>query len=124
MHGETPLREADMESRRQMPERQRPKFEPPPRRRLSDPIISWLRYNKIAVVLYAWLTDTVVPLVLAVMIVLPVGAVLLVFYLPKFYRNWQRRRDYGVEVIDGTWASGPSTQWRRDRRWNMSRWWS
>jgi hypothetical protein len=63
-----------------------------------DPIIELVRNNEFAVALYTLVTDTLVPLVLLVIIVLPVGAVILLFYLPKFYRNWQRRRRYGVEV--------------------------
>jgi hypothetical protein len=87
-----------MESSKHMPKRPRPQFVAPPRGGLSDPIIGRLRHNKIAVALYTYLTDTLVPLVLAVVIVLPVGAVLLLFYLPKFGRNWRRRRWYGVKV--------------------------
>jgi hypothetical protein len=80
-----------------MPKRPRPEFPAPLRGHLSDPIITWLRHNKIVVALYTWLTDTLVPLLLAVVIVVPIGAVLLLFYLPKFYRNWRRRLKYGVE---------------------------
>jgi hypothetical protein len=88
-----------MEESKRMPPRPRPIFPIPPKKRRSDPIISFLRHNKVAVFLYTWLTDTLVTFVLAVVIVVPVGAVLLLFYLPKFCRNWKRRRDYGVKVI-------------------------
>jgi hypothetical protein len=89
-----------MEAIKRMPERPRPEFRDAPRVGPSDRIISFLRHNTIVVFLYEWLTDTVVPLVLAVLIVVPVGAVLLLFYLPKFYRNWRRRRRYGVRTTD------------------------
>ena len=68
--------------------------------------MSWLRHNKNVVFLYVWLTDTLVPLVLALVIVVPVGTVLLLFYLPKFYRNWRRRKEYGVDADQGTtWST-------------------
>jgi hypothetical protein len=38
--------------------------------------MSWLRHNKNVVFLYVWLTDTLVPLVLALVIVVPVGTVI------------------------------------------------
>ncbi len=88
-----------MEISKEMPKRGRPEFKEKLPRRLSDPIIYWLRHNYIAVAVYTWVTDTLVPLILAVVIVLPVGVVLLLFYLPKFYRNLKRRRRYRVEVI-------------------------
>ena|ERR1700738_1346741 len=97
-----------MLERKHMPKRERPKFADPPRRHASDPIISFLRHNPVLVLVYTWLTDTLVPLVLAVIIVVPVGAVVLVFYLPKFYRNWHRRRRYGVKTIhQGIFSSEP-----------------
>jgi hypothetical protein len=72
----------------------------------SDPIISWLRHNKNVVFLYVRLTDTLVPLVLALVIVVPVGTVLLLFYVPKFRRNWRRRKEYGVDADQGTtWST-------------------
>jgi hypothetical protein len=94
-----------METRKQMPKRQRPEFAIPPRGHFSDPVISRLRRDRKVVVLYVWLTHTLVPFFLAVVFVVPIGAVLLLFYLPKFYRNWRRRRKYGVELIHETWAS-------------------
>lgn len=85
--------------RRRMPENPRPVFDPPLSANALDRIISFVRQNTIIVFLYTWLTDTLVPLVLAVVIVVPVGAVVLVFFLPKCYRNWRRRLRYGVTVI-------------------------
>jgi hypothetical protein len=96
-----------MEPSRKMPKRPPPEFEviTRPRGNRLDPIISWLRNDKTVAAIYTWLTDTFIPLVLAVVIVLPVGTLLLLFYLPKFYRNWKRRHKYGVEVVSGTWSS-------------------
>jgi hypothetical protein len=90
--------EEEEEEERDIPKRPQPDFPTEPER-LSDKIIRFLRSNTGTVWLYMWLTDTLVPLVLAVVIVVPVGAVQLLFYLPKFYRNRKRQRDYGVEVI-------------------------
>jgi hypothetical protein len=94
-----------MEESKRIPRRPPSGFPIPLRGRRSDLIIRWLRHNKFVIFLYTWLTDTLVPFVLAVVIVMPVGAVLLLFYIPKFFRNWQRRRRYGVEVIPWTWPS-------------------
>jgi hypothetical protein len=94
-----------MKARKDMPNRPRPRYYRPPARRPSDRVISFLRHNQILVFLYTRLTDTLVTLV-SVVIIAPVGAVLLLFYLPQFYLNWQCRRRYGVEVEDNTtWAS-------------------
>jgi membrane protein YdbS with pleckstrin-like domain len=82
-----------------MKERATPSFVDHPRRRLSDAIISLLRHNSIVIALYVWVTETAIPLVIAVIIVVPVGTVMLLFYLPNIYRNWHRRRRYGVERL-------------------------
>lgn len=88
-----------MKSRRQMEPGKQSKFFPePPRPGRSDAVISFLRHNKVVVALYVWLTETLIPLVLAIVIVVPVGAVVILFYVPKFFRDWQRRRRYGVEI--------------------------
>jgi hypothetical protein len=89
-----------METRKRMPKRPRPEFPIPLSASRSEVIIDRLRRNKIAVSTYLWLADTLVPLVLAVVIVVPVGAVLLLFYIPKFCRNRKRRHEYGVTVVD------------------------
>jgi hypothetical protein len=94
-----------MEASKKMPKRPRSEFTHSLRGGPSDKVISFLRHNNIAVSLYALLTDTLIPFVLVVVIVVPIGAVLLLLYLPKFYSNWRRRRYYGVETIHGTWAS-------------------
>jgi hypothetical protein len=91
-----------MKVRRQMEAREQPKFPDPPRPDAFDAIVNFLRHNKAVVALYCWLTDTLIPLFFAIVIVVPAGAVLMLFYLPKFYRNWQRRRLYGVKVRDET----------------------
>ena len=96
-----------MKPRRQIKERKRPEFLDPPRGFASDAIISFLRHNKVVTALYVWLTDTLIPLVFAIVIVVPVGAVVMLFYLPKFYRNWQRRRRYGVEVRGTSATTAP-----------------
>src|SRR5690242_16976309 len=96
----------DMKERKEMPKRPRPEFPIPPASHPLDSVIFWLRHSTSVMFLYVWLTDTLVPLVLALVIVVPVGAVVLLFFVPKFYRNWQRRRAYGVEVIQQTtWST-------------------
>lgn len=89
--------------------RPRPVFPDPPREGLSDKIISVLRNNRVVMFLYTGLTDTFVPFVLAVVIVVPVGVALLLFFLPKFFRNLRRRRQYGVKVIPASSAASRTT---------------
>jgi hypothetical protein len=96
------LHEGDeLETRRQIPKRPPPVFRPPLRANISDAIVGFIRKDKILVFLYVWLADTAVPFVLAVVIVVPLGAILLLFYLPKFGRNQRRRYKYGLAVGHG-----------------------
>jgi len=63
--------------------------------------------------------DAVVPFLLAVFVVAPIGLLILPFFIPKFVRNWQRRNRY--------LPSGPMGQsgglWDRALKW-LNDWWT
>jgi hypothetical protein len=64
----------------------------------TDPIVRWLRTNSIVVNVYAWISRCLVPMLFALFIAAPIGLVVLPFFIPKFIRNRNRRRKYGVHL--------------------------
>jgi hypothetical protein len=79
----------------------------------SDPIVRRLRTNPFVVTLYGWISRRLVPMVFALFVAAPIGALITPVFLPKFVRNCIRRRKYEVvlysdhlERISGTYPSG------------------
>jgi hypothetical protein len=62
----------------------------------SDPIVRRLRTNGLLDAAYDTLTRRLVPMLFALLVAAPVGAVIWWFYIPKFIRNAIRRRKYEV----------------------------
>jgi uncharacterized protein (DUF2235 family) len=70
-----------------------------PKPAVTDPLVRLLRTNKALGVLYRWLTMRLVPALFALVVALPLGLLVLVFFLPKFRRNSSRRRQYKVKFV-------------------------
>lgn len=65
----------------------------------TEHVARWLRTNTVLGRLYTVVARRLVPLLFAVGIAAPVGLLLLLCFLPKFVRNAQRRRRYGVRLV-------------------------
>jgi hypothetical protein len=63
-----------------------------------DPVARWLRTNAVVVAVYRWVSGRLVPFLFALFVAAPIGILMLLFFLPKFYRNAVRRRRYGVHL--------------------------
>jgi hypothetical protein len=64
-----------------------------------DPVVRRLRTNRVLVPIYLWLSRTLVPALFAIFIALPIGALVIVVFIPKFVRNWQRRIKYQARPV-------------------------
>jgi uncharacterized protein (DUF2235 family) len=78
----------------------------------TDPIVRWLRTNSVVVAVYGWLSRRLVPMLFALLVAAPIGVLITPFFIPKFIRNWRRRRRYEVrqladrlERIEGTYPA-------------------
>jgi hypothetical protein len=71
----------------------------PPPSVSTDPFVRFLRTNRVIVAIYIFISHRLVPLLFAIFIVAPIGLVILIFFVPKFIRNAQRRRKYRVELL-------------------------
>ena len=77
-----------------------------PRVEWTDHVARWLRthtvrghaYSTIMGHAYALCARRLVPFLFAVFVAVPVGLLLLPLFLPKFFRNRRRRRQYGVRL--------------------------
>ena len=67
-----------------------------PPRDFLDTAARWIRTSHAIRVVAFGLWDSVLPLMLAVFVVAPLGALTLPFFVPKFVRNARRRRTYEV----------------------------
>lgn len=65
----------------------------------TDATARFLRTNALLGSGHRWLTTRLVPFVLAVVVVAPVGILILPFFVPKFLRTAQRRRRFGVRMV-------------------------
>ena len=71
---------------------------PEPRVLWTDYVARWLRANTVVVGMYSWFAERLVPLLFAVIVAAPIGVLMLPFFIPKFVRNAQRRKRYGVRL--------------------------
>lgn len=71
---------------------------PEPRVLWTDHVARWLRANAVVVGIYSRFAERLVPLLFAVVIALPIGLLILPFFIPKFVRNAQRRKRYEVRL--------------------------
>ena len=85
---------------------------PRPPRQWADLVVRAARRNDLFIAL-AWLYDRAVPLLFALFVAAPIGLLILPFFVPKFIRNSQRRRRYGVRLsttaVDRLSGHGGST---------------
>jgi hypothetical protein len=71
---------------------------PKPARRWTDKVARCLRKNPALRKLHYYITDELVTFLFALLAALP-GAVILLFYIPKFIRNRMRRHKYEVRLV-------------------------
>jgi hypothetical protein len=69
-----------------------------PERVWTDPIIRWIRTNRIIGAVYIWFSRGLVPFLFALFVAAPVGLLILPFFVLKFLRNFVRRRKYSVHL--------------------------
>jgi hypothetical protein len=74
---------------------------PEPRAVWADRVARRLRTSVVMSHAYRVLARRLVPLLFAVFVAVPVGLLILVFFIPKFVRNARRRRKYGVRLERG-----------------------
>jgi hypothetical protein len=79
----------------------------------SDPIVRRLRTNGKVDAAYDLFSRRLVPMLFALFVAAPIALLISPLFLPKFFRNWKRRRKYGVvqhndelERIPGTHSRG------------------
>ena len=79
----------------------------------NDPIVHWLRRNSVIIRIYLWTSQGLIPLLSCIFIVVPIGVLILPFFLPKFVYSALRRRKYEpklsadvVDRISGTSSRG------------------
>ena len=70
--------------------------ERPPRRYWTDDLARRLRKSAVMAKLYRFATAWLVPLLLAAAAAIAAAVFVLPWFIPKFLRNAQRRRQYGV----------------------------
>ncbi len=89
----------------------------------TDHVVRWLRTNRWVSGGYAWFSKRALPMLFALFVAAPIGAVVFVFFIPKFIRNAQRRTRYRVtlaadklERIAGPPAKPSHGRYRASRR--------
>ena len=79
-----------------IPEHKKPRIVEKPRTVWTDRIARWLRKNALLQSAYSLFAKRLVPLLLAIFVVAPIGLLILPFFIPKFIRNVQRRSRHRV----------------------------
>lgn len=74
-----------------------------------DYVVRQLRTNCIFTVPYLWWSKSVMPMLFAIFVAAPVGAIMAVFFIPKFIRNASRRRKYGAQLASDRLPRIPGT---------------
>jgi len=74
---------------------------PEPRAVRADRVARGLRTGRGMRHAYAVFAGRLVPLLFTIFVAVPVGLLILVFFIPKFVRNARRRRRYGVRPESG-----------------------
>jgi hypothetical protein len=75
------------------------RWERPPSPVWTDAVVRFSRRTAIVGVGHRWLSTRLVPFVLAVVVVAPVGLLILPLFVPKFLRTARLRRRFGVRFV-------------------------
>jgi hypothetical protein len=71
---------------------------PEPRAAWADHVARTLRASGVIGHAYSVFARRLVPLLFAIFVAAPAGLLIVVFFIPKFVRNAQRRRKYAVRL--------------------------